>query len=135
MEGANFNSKTSDMFNLHTGVLNVAIWGILRQDDLQTFMLKHQNNILKQEIRLPLTLLNVHRCRPVSPPTSSKQVEVWVSPQHPETIVVTAEGLHSGPFGHIPNPDALVLRVGQDEFLARVEDGTGHVVVVTAARI
>lgn len=58
-----------------------------------------------------------------------------MSPQHPEAIVVPAEGLHSGPFGHIPDPDALVLGVGEDELLARVEDGTGHVVVVAAARI
>ena len=58
-----------------------------------------------------------------------------MSPQHPEAIVVPAEGLHSGPLGHIPHADALVLRVGQDELLARVEDGTGHVVVVAAARI
>ncbi len=71
----------------------------------------------------------------MSPPTSSKQVEVWVSPQHPEAIVVPAEGLHSSPFGHIPDPDALVLRVREDELLARVEDSTGHIVVVSAARI
>lgn len=56
-----------------------------------------------------------------------------MSTQNPEAIVVPAEGLHSGSFGHIPHPDALVLRVGQDELLARVEDGTGHVVVVAAA--
>ena len=58
-----------------------------------------------------------------------------MSPKHPEAIVVTAEGLHSSPFGHIPHPDALVLRVGQDELLTRVEDGTGHIVVVAAACI
>lgn len=67
--------------------------------------------------------------------TGSKQVEVWVSAQHPETVMVPAEGLHSSPFGHVPHTDALVLGVGQDELLARVEDGTGHVVVVTATRI
>ncbi len=67
------------------------------------------------------------------PPTSSKQVEVWVSTKHPEAIMVPSEGLHSGPFGHIPHTDAFVLRVGQDELLARVEDSAGHVVVVTAA--
>ena len=67
--------------------------------------------------------------------TSCKQVEVRVSPQHPEAIVIPPEGLHSRPFGHVPNTDALVFRVGQDELLAGVEDGTGHVVVVTTARI
>lgn len=68
----------------------------------------------------------------VSPPTSSKQVEVRVSPQNPEAIMVPSESLHSRPFGHIPHPDALVLRVRQDEFLPRVEDGTGNIVVMTA---
>lgn len=58
-----------------------------------------------------------------------------MSPQHPEAIVVSTEGLHTGPFGHIPHPDALVLGVGQNELLARMEDGTGHVVVVTATGI
>lgn len=91
-------------------------------------------NIYRWSPDVPLTLLtDADRCRHL--PTSSKQVEVRVSPQHPEAIVVPAEGLHSGPFGHIPHPDALVLRVGQDELLTRVEDGTGHVVVVTAACI
>lgn len=47
--------------------------------------------------------------------------------------MVPAKGLHPGSFGHIPNPDAFVLRVGQDELLPWVEDGTGHVVVVAAA--
>lgn len=69
------------------------------------------------------------------PLTGSKQVEVRVSSQHPEAIVVPAEGLHPGPLGHVPHPDALVLRVGQDELLTWVEDGTGHVVVVAAARV
>lgn len=49
--------------------------------------------------------------------------------------MVPAEGLHASPLGHIPHPDALVLRVGQDELLAWVEDSTGHVVVVTAASV
>ena len=77
----------------------------------------------------------MYGCRALSPPTSSEQVEVGVSPQHPEAIVVPTEGLHPGPLGHVPHPDALVLGVGQDELLARVENGAGHVVVVTAARI
>lgn len=58
-----------------------------------------------------------------------------MSAQHPEAIVVPAEGLDSGPLGHVPHPDALVLRVGQDELLTGVEDSAGHVVVVAAARV
>lgn len=73
--------------------------------------------------------------RSLSALTCSKQVEVWVGTQHPEAVVITAEGLYSGPFGHVPHPDALVLRVGQNELLAWVEDGTRHVVVVPTACI
>lgn len=58
-----------------------------------------------------------------------------MGPQHPEAIVVAPKGLHPGPLGHVPHTDTLVLGVGQDELLAWVEDGAGHVVVVTAARV
>lgn len=58
-----------------------------------------------------------------------------MSPQHPETVVVPAEGLDTGPFGHVPHTDTLVLRVGQDELLAGVEDSTGHIVVVAPAGV
>lgn len=74
-------------------------------------------------------------CRSLIEITCSKQVEVGVSPQHPEAIVVPAEGLHSGSLGHVPHPDAFVLRVGENELLTWVEDGAGHIVVVTAARV
>lgn len=67
--------------------------------------------------------------------TSSKQVEVWVGTQDPETIMIPPEGLHAGPLGHVPHPDAFVFRVRQDELLTWVEDGTGHVVVVPTACI
>ena len=36
------------------------------------------------------------------------------------------------PFGHVPHPDGFVLGVGEDEFLARVEENGRHVVIVTA---
>ena len=58
-----------------------------------------------------------------------------MGPKHPEAVMITPEGLHSGPLGHVPHPDALVLRVGKDELLTWMEDGTGHVVVVTATCI
>lgn len=58
-----------------------------------------------------------------------------MGPQHPEPIMIPAKGLNSGPLGHVPHPDTLVLRVGQDELLARMEDCAGDVVVVAAARI
>lgn len=53
-----------------------------------------------------------------------------MSSKHPEAVVVPAEGLDAGPLGHVPHSDALILRVGQDELLAWVEDSAGHVVVV-----
>lgn len=67
--------------------------------------------------------------------TGSKEVEVGVSAQHPEAVVVTAEGLHAGPLGHVPHPDALVLRVGQNELLAGMEDGARYVVIVPPAGV
>ena len=39
------------------------------------------------------------------------------------------------PLGHIPDADALVLRIAEDQLLARVEDGTRHVVVMTATGV
>lgn len=62
--------------------------------------------------------------------TSSKQVQVGMGSQHPEAVVVPAEGLDAGPLGHVPHSDALILRVGQDELLAWVEHGTRYIVVV-----
>lgn len=46
--------------------------------------------------------------------------------------MVPSKGLHPGPFGHIPHPDALILRIGEDKLLSWMEDSTGHIVVVTA---
>lgn len=53
-----------------------------------------------------------------------------MSPQHPETVVISAKGLDACPLGHVPHTDALVFRVGQDELLTGVKHGTGHIVVV-----
>ena len=43
--------------------------------------------------------------------------------------------MEPGPLGGVPDPDGLVLRVGEDEVLARVEDHARHVVVVTSASV
>lgn len=58
-----------------------------------------------------------------------------MSSENPEAVMVASKGLHPGPFGHVPHPDALILRVGEDKLLPRVEDSTGHVVVVSATRV
>ncbi len=39
------------------------------------------------------------------------------------------------PLGHVPDADALVLRVAEDEFLTRMEKDARHVVVVSPARV
>lgn len=56
-----------------------------------------------------------------------------MSPENPEAIMVPSKGLHPGPFGHIPHPDALILGIGKDELLSWMENSTGHVVVVATA--
>ena len=48
---------------------------------------------------------------------------------------VSPESVKARPFGHVPDSDGFVLRVGEDQVLARVEDGAGHVVVVPAAGV
>ena len=45
------------------------------------------------------------------------------------------ECVEAGPLGGVPDPDGLVLRVGEDQVLARVEDHARHVVVVAPARV
>lgn len=39
------------------------------------------------------------------------------------------------PLAHVPDADALVLRVTHDQLLPGMEDAAGHVVVVTATRV
>lgn len=39
------------------------------------------------------------------------------------------------PLAHVPDSDAFVLRVAEDEFLSRVEQTAGHVVIVTTAGV
>lgn len=39
------------------------------------------------------------------------------------------------PLAHVPDSDAFVLRVAEDEFLSWVEQTAGHVVIVTTAGV
>ena len=78
---------------------------------------------------LPLQLEDNH----TSIVTSSKQVESRVTSHHPKPVMLPPESMQTGPLGHVPHSDGFVLAVGQDEFLSRVEDGAGHIVVVTTA--
>mmetsp|Transcript_237 Transcript_237/g.560 ORF Transcript_237/g.560 Transcript_237/m.560 type:complete len:358 (+) Transcript_237:4849-5922(+) len=50
--------------------------------------------------------------------------------QDPEPVVLPSKGLDASPLGHVPNPDALVLRVRDDHVLLGVEHDARHVVRV-----
>ena len=43
--------------------------------------------------------------------------------------------MEPGPLGGVPDPDGLVLRVGEDQVPPRVEDHTRHVVVVPKVKV
>ena len=58
-----------------------------------------------------------------------------MSSEDPETVVFPPERLHRRPLRHIPNPDRLVLAGGEDELVAGVEHGHGHVVKVASAAV
>ena len=53
--------------------------------------------------------------------------------EHPESVMLPAERVQAGAFGHVPHPDALVLGVTHDKLLSRMKQHAGDVVVVTAA--
>jgi hypothetical protein len=46
-----------------------------------------------------------------------QQVDLRMGRQDPEAVMFPAEGLNPHPFGHVPHPDALILRVGHDDVL------------------
>ena len=64
-----------------------------------------------------------------------EEVEGGVGGDDPESVVLPPEGVQAGPLGRVPHPDGLVLGVGDDQVLPRVEDDAGHVVVVAAASV
>ena len=101
---------------------------------------------------------------------SSKEIEGGMASNHPEPVILPPEVSHqksqefpgtrfcevkpecvkTGALGHVPNPDALVLAVAQDQLLPAhdkskdsnfgkslpwVEDGTADIVVVASARV
>ena len=78
---------------------------------------------------LPLQLEDDH------PPvvTRGEQIEAGVAGEDPEPVVLPPEGVEAGPLAHVPDSDGLVLGVGQDQFLTRMKDGAGDVVVVASA--
>jgi len=53
--------------------------------------------------------------------SGGKEVEGGVSSQHPKALVLSSEGIEARPLGHVPHPDAFVLRVGENQLLPWVE--------------
>ncbi len=49
--------------------------------------------------------------------------------------MLSPEGVQTCALGHVPHPDGLVLRVGHDQVLTRMENHAGHVVVVPTASV
>ena len=50
-------------------------------------------------------------------------------------VVLPPKGVQAGPLGGVPDPDGLVLAVGDDQVLAGVEDHARDVVVMAAAGV
>ena len=67
--------------------------------------------------------------------SGSENVQAGMSSDDPKSVMFASKSVETSTLGHIPNPDGLVLGVGEDQLLPRVEDGAGHVVVVTTARV
>lgn len=67
--------------------------------------------------------------------TGSKQAKSRVRSHNPETVVLSAESVKAGPLSEVPNTDALVLRVGKNQFLTRMKQDTRNVVVMAPASI
>ena len=49
--------------------------------------------------------------------------------------MVPPEGLQTGPFAHVPNPNGLVLGGAENHFLTWVEGHTRDVAIVSAAGV
>jgi hypothetical protein len=64
-----------------------------------------------------------------------EQVDRGVRGEHPEAVVLAAEGLHADALGHVPHAERLVLAVGDDEVGLGVEEHARDVVHVPAERV
>jgi len=67
--------------------------------------------------------------------TSSEQVEGRMSGQDPESVMLPSESLHSGPLGHVPDPNRLVFSIRENQLVTRVEDTGRDIVEVTSAGV
>jgi hypothetical protein len=55
---------------------------------------------------------------------SSKKIESRMSCKNPETFVFTPECVKTSTLGHVPYSDTLIFRVGENKFLAWMEENT-----------
>ena len=60
--------------------------------------------------------------------TGREQVLVGVGGKDPEPVGFSSKGLYSEAFADVPDTDSAILRIGDDEFVLRVEEHTGDVV-------
>lgn len=67
--------------------------------------------------------------------TGSEEVEVGMSDESPEPVVLPPERLDGRPLTHVPHSDGFVLGDGENELVARVEEGDTDVVEVTSAGV
>ena len=64
-----------------------------------------------------------------------KEIEGGVAGNHPEPVILPPERVKASPLGHVPDADAFILAVAQDELLSRVEAGAADIVVVAPAGV
>ena len=64
-----------------------------------------------------------------------EQVEGRMRRQDPVALVLAPERVQARALRHVPHADRLVLRVGQDQLLPRVEQHARHVVVVATTSV
>lgn len=64
--------------------------------------------------------------------TGSEEIVRGMSSQNPETVGVATNCGHTRTLGQIPNTDGLILRIGNQKILLRMEYGTAYVVRVAS---
>mmetsp|Transcript_5766 Transcript_5766/g.11358 ORF Transcript_5766/g.11358 Transcript_5766/m.11358 type:complete len:267 (+) Transcript_5766:230-1030(+) len=93
-------------------------------------VLHEEHAVAERDVRRPFSLEFEDDHAAIMP--RGEEVGVGVRAEDPEAVVLAAEGLHTLPLGHVPHADRLVLRVGDDELLLRVEERARDVVDVAA---
>ena len=67
--------------------------------------------------------------------TGSEEVDLWMSGNDPEAVVLALERLDRSAFVQIPDAQSLVLADGENQVLVRVEQTAGSVLEVATASI